>query len=100
MKPEQILFRALIYSSELPRDFRTILAHGVAPSLRPVESNPKRIRLVIVNRVPIVTFLRVPPRRWSIMMSAPKEMMQSKRRHVVHDCLMRLEHQPHDRCYR
>src|SRR5689334_12423358 len=95
MKPEQKFLGTPIYSSELPRDLGTILTDRVAASLRPIKSNPERISLVIINRVPILAFLRVPPRRWSIVMSTPEEMMQSQRRHVIHDGFVRLEHQPY-----
>src|SRR6185369_817552 len=100
MKPEQKLLRTLLKIRELLSHRQMILAHCAATSLRPIESNPERIRLVIVNRVPIVTLFLVPPGRWAIMMSTPKEMMQSKRRHVIHDRLMRLEHHPYDRLHR
>src|SRR6185369_11746660 len=98
-KPEQKVFRTLLKIRELLSHRQMILTHCVAAGLRPIESNPERIRLVIVNRVPIVTLFLVPPGRWSIMMSAPKKMMKTKRRHVIYDRLMRREHQSYNRLH-
>src|SRR5262245_2189573 len=96
MEPEQKLFRTLLKIRELLSHRRLILADCIAASLRPIESNPECIGLVIVNRIPIVTFFLVPPWRRPVMMSTPKEMMKSKRRHVIHDCFVRLEHHSND----
>src|ERR1051326_1663462 len=74
MKPEQKLFRTTLDVRELFAHGQMILAHRVAASLRAIETNTERIRLVIANGVPVVAFLGVPPGRWSIVMPAPEQM--------------------------
>ena len=96
VKPKQKLFRTLPDIRELPAHGQMILADCVATRLRPIKSDPGVVRLVIVNRIPIVTFLLVPPGRWSVMMSSPHQVMKAKRRHVIHDRIVRREHQLHD----
>src|SRR6188474_3410509 len=93
VKPEQKLFGTSLNISELLLDGQMILAHRVATCLRPIKPDAKRIRLVIVDWVPIVALFRIPPRRRPVVMSSPKEMMQTKRCHVVHNRIVRFEHQ-------
>src|ERR1041385_829695 len=72
MKPEQKLLRTTLDVRELFAHRQMILAHRVAAGLRAIEADAERVRFVIVNRVPVLAFLRVPPRRWSIVMPPPK----------------------------
>src|SRR6185436_15730692 len=96
MKPKQKLLGTTLQIRKLLPHPLLILTHCVAAAAGPIKSDPKCTSFVIVDRVPIVAFFLVPPRRWSVMMSSPHQMMESKRRHVIHDRLVRLEHQPHD----
>src|SRR5437763_11034768 len=75
-----------------------ILADCVAAGFCPVEAQPECVSLVIIDRIPVFARLRVPPGCWTIMMSAPHQVMKTERSHVVDRGLMRSEHQPDNRC--
>src|SRR5438445_11138789 len=100
MKPQQKLFGTRIQNREVFAHWLMILTYGTAPGLRAIESYSFGIGAVKVNRIPIIARLRVPPRRRTIMVTAPKKVMQPERRHVVDHGLVRLEHDASDRLSR
>src|SRR5215475_1249891 len=93
VKPKQKLLRTLLQVGKLVANWTMILADCIATSLRAIEPNAECISFVIVDRIPIIPFFSVPPWRWSIMMPAPKQVMQAKRSHVIDHCFIRVEHQ-------
>ena len=85
-------FGTLMDLRELLPSAPRVLTHRVATGLGPVKSDPKRIRFVVIDRVPVVTLLLVPPRCWSVMVTTPHDVMQTQRRHAIHNRIMRIEH--------
>src|SRR5262249_31250075 len=88
MEPGQKLLRARAQVGEEVTRRRVILAYGIAPGLRAVEAKAAFVGAVIIGRVPIGAPLFLPPRRGAVMMPAPHNVMQPKRRHVIHQRLM------------
>src|SRR5436309_3152564 len=92
MKPKQKFFRTGLQIRELLTHRRMILSDRVATGFCPVEAQPECVSLVIIDRVPILARLGVPPGRWTIMVPTPHQVMKTERSHVIDRRLMRPEH--------
>src|SRR5262245_2462377 len=92
MKPQQVLFRAGLQITKTIAHNRLILTYRVASCGCPVKTDTTIIGTVVVNGVPIVSWFGVPPRSRTIMMFAPHDVVKPKRRHVVNQSFVRLEH--------
>src|SRR5438105_3482743 len=88
MKPEQKLFGASGEVREAVAHFTVILAHGVAACFRAVKSEAAIIGAMVVNRILVLALLAVPPRSRAVMMPAPHNVMQTERRHIIHERLV------------
>ena len=75
-----------------------ILVYIAAAFARPVESDSKRVRLVVIFRKPVRSCsLDLAPRFGTIMVSPCKYMMEAQRHHVVHSGFARRHHHVQDR---
>src|SRR5437660_5396580 len=92
MKPEQEFFRTGGELLETVAHRIVVLRDGVAPRSRAIETNSVSVGAMKIDRVPVFALFRVPPRRRPIMMTAPEEVMQSQRRHVINYGFVRLKH--------
>src|SRR6266542_1643346 len=74
-----------------------VLAQSITAGFSAIKSQTSLICAVIVNRIPVVALKGVPPGSRAVMMATPHKVMKAKRRHVVHQCLMRFKHDASDR---
>src|SRR5258706_3648859 len=77
-----------------------VLTHRVAARLRPVESQTSLVGTMVIDRIPIWLSFSVPPGSGAIVMSAPHDVMKTKRSHVIDHRLMRFKHEAGDNLYR
>src|SRR5262249_32316393 len=96
MEPEQKFLGTVRKRTESERYRSMVLGHCVAPGRATIESNSVDVGLVKINRIPVVSLFLVPPRGRPVMMTAPKQMMQSQRRHVIDQSFMGLKHDARD----
>ncbi len=88
MEPKQKLLRTGVQVRKPIADRRMVLAQSVTPGSRAIKSDSAIVGAVEVNRIPVGARLRVPPRRWAIMMSAPHQVVQAQGRHIVNQRVM------------
>src|SRR5437764_1711274 len=100
MEPKQQFFRTSLQVCEMVAHWRMVLTHGVAARLRAVESQPSLVGTMVIDRIPIGLRFSVPPGSGAIVMSAPHDVMKTKRRHVIDHSLMRFKHEAGDSPYR
>src|SRR5260370_1802203 len=92
MKPQQKVLRTSIQVRKLIADRLMILANRIAAGRGAVESDSFGISTMVINRIPIIARLRIPPRSLTVVMAAPKKMVQSQRCHVIDHSFARLKH--------
>src|SRR5713101_1034230 len=83
MKPQQKVLRTSIQVRKLIADRLMILTNGIAAGRGAVESDSFGVSTVVINRIPIIARLGIPPRSRTIMVTTPEKVMQPERRHVI-----------------
>src|SRR5207253_11421270 len=99
VKPKQKFFRAGGPVGEPLTNRRTVLAQGIAARLRAVETQAVLVGAMVVNRI-VGARLSVPPGSRTVVVPSPHDVMKAQGYHVVHQCLVRLEHDTDDNLYR
>ena len=93
MKPKQIDFRTGCNIAKLRAKRFVILTYSIRASLSPVKSNPFRISLMIIRRCPVFpNAFGSPPGAWSVVVLRCKNVVKTKRHHVVNSGFVTFKH--------